>query len=77
MHEFLLVGNLLLNLIQANPLVVLRQKITYISAHAYSLFDRVTIKRKDDVDVPRSFGGYEVSVDEAGLPAGVTLIKRV
>lgn len=79
LHEFLLVGNLLLNLIQANPLVVLRQKITYIgaNAHAHSLFDRVTIKRKDDVDVPRSVGDYEVSVDEAGLPAGVTLIKRV
>jgi hypothetical protein len=29
------------------------------------------------VDVPRSFGDYEVSVDDAGLPAGVTLIKRV
>ena len=47
------------------------------NAHAHSLFDRIKIKRKDDVDVPRSFGDYEVSVDEAGLPAGVTLIKRV
>lgn len=47
------------------------------NAHAHSLFDRIRIKRKDDVDVPRSFGDYEVSVDEAGLPAGVTLIKRV
>jgi CRISPR-associated protein Csd2 len=47
------------------------------NAHAHSLFDRIKIKRKDDVDVPRSFGDYEVSVDEAGLPAGVSLIKRV
>lgn len=47
------------------------------NAHAHSLFDRIKIKRKDDVEVPRSFGDYEVSVDEAGLPAGVTLIKRV
>lgn len=47
------------------------------NAHAHSLFDRIKIKRKEDVDVPRSFGDYEVSVDEAGLPAGVTLIKRV
>ena len=47
------------------------------NAHAHSLFDRVKIKRKDDVDEPRSFGDYEVSLDEAGLPAGVTLIKRV
>lgn len=47
------------------------------NAHAHSLFDRVKIKRKDDVDVPRSFGDYEVSVDEVGLPAGVSLIKQV
>ncbi|MBL8426760.1 MAG: type I-C CRISPR-associated protein Cas7/Csd2 [Dechloromonas sp.] len=47
------------------------------NAHAHSLFDRIKIKRKDNVDVPRSFGDYEVSVDEAGLPAGVSLIKRV
>ncbi len=47
------------------------------NAHAHALFDRIKIKRRDDVDVPRSFGDYEVSVDEAGLPAGVALIKRV
>ncbi len=47
------------------------------NAHAHALFDRIKIKRKDDVDVPRSFGDYEVSVDDAGLAAGVTLIKRV
>lgn len=47
------------------------------NAHAHSLFDRIKIKRKGDVDVPRSFGDYEVSVDEAGLPVGVTLNKRV
>ncbi|MBF1165784.1 MAG: type I-C CRISPR-associated protein Cas7/Csd2 [Dechloromonas agitata] len=47
------------------------------NAHAHALFDRINIKRKDAVEVPRSFGDYEVRVDEAGLPAGVSLIKRV
>ena len=47
------------------------------NAHAHALFDRVAIKRKDDVDVPRSFADYEVTVSDADLPAGVTLIKRV
>ena len=28
------------------------------NAHAHSLFDRIKIKRKDDVDVPRTFGDY-------------------
>ena len=47
------------------------------NAHAHALFDRIGIKRKDNVDVARSFADYAVSIDESGLPAGVTLIKRV
>ena len=47
------------------------------NAHAHDLFDRVSIKRKADVDVPRSFADYDMTVDEANLPAGVHLIKRV
>lgn len=39
--------------------------------------DRISIKRKADVEVPRSFSDYEVTVDGATLPPGVTLIKRV
>ena len=46
------------------------------NAHAHSLFDRVAIQRKADVDVPRSFADYAVTVNEVDLPAGVTLIKR-
>lgn len=47
------------------------------NAHAHTLFDRITIQRKADVDVPRNFADYEVTVNEADFPAGVTLIKRV
>ena len=47
------------------------------NAHAHALFERIAIARKAGVDVTRSFGDYEVSVDDASLPAGVTLIKRV
>ena len=47
------------------------------NAHAHALFDRISIKRKADVEVPRSFSDYEVTVDNATLPPGVTLIKRV
>lgn len=44
------------------------------NAPAQALFDRVSaIKR---VDVPRSFADYEVKVNEADLPAGVTLLRR-
>lgn len=47
------------------------------NAHAHALFDRIRIERKAGVDVARSFADYEVKTDEAGVPAGVTLIKRV
>jgi CRISPR-associated protein Csd2 len=45
------------------------------NAHAHALFDRVKIRRRSDA--PRSFSDYEVQVDEAALPAGVRLMRRV
>ncbi len=47
------------------------------NAHAHALFERIAIARKAGVEVPRSFGDYEVTVNQADLPAGVSLIKRV
>ena len=47
------------------------------NAHAHALFDRIKVARKAEVDVARSFADYEVSIDEANLPSGVSLIKRV
>ena len=42
------------------------------NAPAAALLERVKVKAK--VDVPRAFTDYEVSVDESGLPAGVTVM---
>ncbi|MBL8397304.1 MAG: type I-C CRISPR-associated protein Cas7/Csd2 [Candidatus Accumulibacter sp.] len=47
------------------------------NAHAHALFDRLTITRKAEVDVARGFADYAVSLDEADLPDGVTLLRRV
>ena len=47
------------------------------NAHAHALFERVAIKRKEGVDVARSFADYDVAVDDANLPSGVSLIRRV
>jgi CRISPR-associated protein Csd2 len=47
------------------------------NAHAHSLFERVQVRRKDEVAVPRSFHDYEVSVGSDGLPPGVTLVRRL
>ena len=44
------------------------------NAPAYALFDRIQIHRKVDVEVPRNFSDYEIMINEAGLPNGVTLL---
>jgi CRISPR-associated protein Csd2 len=45
------------------------------NAPAHELFKRVTAKAT--TDIPRDFENYEVTVDEANMPAGVSLIRRV
>lgn len=45
------------------------------NAHAGRLFDRIKPKLKDGVEAPRAFEQYEVRVDDAELPQGVTLIR--
>ncbi|WP_296753639.1 type I-C CRISPR-associated protein Cas7/Csd2 [Thiobacillus sp.] len=44
------------------------------NAPAHALFDRIKAERK--VDVPRSFSDYEVTVNEAALPVGVSLLRK-
>lgn len=58
-------------------LVVFKHESELGNAHAHSLFDRVKIKRKEGVEVPRAFSDYEFAIDEDGMPAGVTMIRRV
>jgi CRISPR-associated protein Csd2 len=43
------------------------------SAPAHELLDRVQVVRKPDVQAPRAFGDYQVTVDKADLAEGVTL----
>jgi CRISPR-associated protein Csd2 len=47
------------------------------NAHAHALFDRVSVRRKDGCEVPRSFGDYVVTIDENALPAGVRLLRKI
>lgn len=46
------------------------------NAPAYSLFERIQPKLKDGVVVSRSFEDYQVNVNDAGLPSGVTLERK-
>lgn len=58
-------------------LVVFKHESELGNAHAYSLFDRVKIGRKQAVDVPRSFSDYDLTIDEIGMPGGVSMIRRM
>ena len=61
----------------ARALYVFKHDSELGNAHAHSLFDRVGIRRKDGVEVARSFSDYEIVIDEADIPAGVRLIRRL
>ena len=57
-------------------LIVFRHESKLGNAPSSALFDKVTVTRKPDVEVPRSFSDYTVNVD-ADMPDGVQLIERL
>jgi CRISPR-associated protein Csd2 len=58
-------------------LLVFKHDTQLGNAPSHTLFDLVTIAKKPGVEAPRSFGDYEVTIDEAAIPNGVTLIRRI
>lgn len=62
-----------------NPraLLVFKHDTALGSAPSHKLFDLVTVVKKPEVEVPRSFSDYEVTIDETAIPKGVTLIRRI
>ena len=52
-------------------LIVFKHESELGNAPAYKLFDAVQVERREDVDVPRRYSDYIVTVDE-NLPAGVS-----
>jgi len=61
-------------LMTTRALVVFRHDSALGNAPAHTLFERVSVHRKEGVSVPRSFSDYEVSVATDGLPAGVNIV---
>lgn len=52
-------------------LIVFKHESELGNAPAYKLFDAVHVKRRENIDVPRSYSDYTVTVDN-NLPAGVS-----
>lgn len=63
--------------VEMNPqdLIVFRHENPLGNALAQKLFRRVKVELKPQVKVPRGFDDYEVTVDEADLPAGVSILR--
>ncbi len=64
-------------LMATQKLVVFKHDSPLGSAPAHRLFERVSIKRKDENRPARSFADYEVKIDKVGLPQGVELIEML
>lgn len=54
-------------------LIVFQHESKLGNAPAHTLFDRVNVSKKDPDMPPRAFRDYEVKIDEAGLPNGISL----
>lgn len=57
-------------------LVVFKHESELGNAPAHKLFELVRVNKKPEANPPRSFSDYSVSIDEAGAPAGVTVIEK-
>lgn len=44
---------------------------------AYKLFDAVEVRKHDDVDYPRKYGDYTISVHEEQIPETVEVIRKI
>lgn len=58
-------------------LIVFRHDSELGNAPAYKLFETVTVKNKDFPVPPRGYHDYNVQVDTASLPAGVTCERMI
>ncbi|MEG1258572.1 MAG: type I-C CRISPR-associated protein Cas7/Csd2, partial [Akkermansia sp.] len=43
------------------------------NAPAHQLYEAVTVKRKEGIDAPRSIQDYEITINKATIPAGITV----
>ena len=58
-------------------LIVFKHESALGNAPANKLLDRVTINRNDDSKPARSFSDYTVNVDDANLPDGITIERKI
>ena len=57
-------------------LIIFRHDSELGNAPSHRTLDLVSVKRRDGVDTARSYSDYEVKINEAEKPDGVTIICR-
>lgn len=64
---------------EMNPraLVVFKHQSHLGNARAGQLFDLIQIKLKEDIEFPRSFNDYTVTIDKTSVPNGVEVIEML
>ena len=62
-------------LMSTQKLVVFKHDSALGNAPAHKLFERVSLKKMDDAKPARSFADYALTIDKAGLPAGISIIE--
>ena len=62
-------------LMSCRGLYVFSHESSMGNAPAHRLFDLVSVKRNDGIEAPRKFRDYTVTVNEEGIPDGVSLTK--
>jgi CRISPR-associated protein Csd2 len=59
-------------------LIVFKHDSELGNAPASKLFESVTVRKRDDVEFPRSFADYgDIIVDEDAIPSGVEMIRKI
>lgn len=58
-------------------LIVFKHDSELGNAPAHKLFDAVKVRRRDPNKPARSYEDYEVTIDEAAIPAGVTCTRMI
>jgi len=62
-----------------NPraLIVFKHDSQLGNFHSHKLFDAVSVKKRDGIEVPSSFDDYEVTIDRDAIPSGIEIIERI
>lgn len=58
-------------------LFIFEHESIFGNAPSHKLFDLINVNRKDKVKPPRSFGDYEIYINQEEIPNGVTLVEKL